>query len=945
MTIYRYDMTIPVRVVSALHSGGVDEAPERPITDEDGRTVQPNAFVRNGLGEAILPGRSIKGAIRAAFEEHMDELDFSKEDLKSLWGGEMRRDVGTPREQRGIGTEEPLPLRASALTFHHAVVWDRSKGELPHRMSTAIDRATGGAADGALFAYEYLPVDTTFEIRVSAEAQDPTPEAPEDMDAQSTTPSKETKGTPPAPPDLVKKALQAVVTLLHGKCISLGGRTGSGWGRIELLNENATYECKLVVVPGSKSEKGDPTSVLTQILDQHSSVDIEPDRNLDCQFGSTNIEIEWQAPSGLFVGMNKPDGIKPSKEDTVPAAPLRNWHLDDTHRADHGDITYLKVAHTDKASLLLPGTSIRGALRSHCSRIARSIVSDSDSDSDSEGCDELTMPEDVHKQLAADPLLVRYLFGTSEYRGAVRVHDCEGRIPEEAGQNQPLKLTRNAIDRVTGSAAHGALYSELLYPHAAWDSIRIDVDHAQLCRNIRQDPGNCELPSAPSSDQECEHPAIKKRLRAAILLLTMAVTDLCKGALPLGGGTGGGLGFIEVSRVCVDGLSDGTPPVEIPFEAPDHPEDSREVREARANFARDILTSILTAFAKDGEEATSAEQRVINLIREWAKLGPHDDQGSSVPSHFRPTTVRIGWNSPTGVFVHDPHADNGNTQYPLRVKPASENTEDSKEPLLIPGTSIRGALRSRCSRIARTVLYADNPTSQGESFTQTDSNDNQVPIDIHEQLAKDPRLVRYMFGTTEYRGAVRVRDCTTKNTGPSVKVTHNAIDRWTGGVVEGLLFSEVTYPHATWNDIVIEVDTARLLQNVKTDSGIGGLSLNECLPFARASWCLLCIALAELSAGTLPLGGRTTRGHGQIQVNRIEILSADGHVVNTPIGPILWEHADANTDDVRGGAITLLAYLRDEPEKQNAYDGWSKCLQRLEEPTYQASTPNESDKQ
>ena len=295
--------------------------------------------------------------------------------------------------------------------------------------------------------------------------------------------------------------------------------------------------------------------------------------------------------------------------------------------------------------------------------------------------------------------------------------------------------------------------------------------------------------------------------------------------------------------------------------------------------------------------------------------------------------------------MHDPQADDGNTQYPLRAKTADNNGENSTAPLLLPGTSIRGALRSRCSRIARTVLYANNPPSQVESFTQADGDGNQVPIDIHEQLAKEPRLVRYMFGTTEYRGAVRVRDCTTKDTGPSVTVTHNAIDRWTGGVVEGLLFNEVTYPHATWNDIVIEVDTARLLQNVKTDSGIGGLSINECLPFARASWCLLCIALAELSAGTLPLGGRTTRGHGQIQVNRIEILSADGHVVNTPIGPILWEHADANTDDVRGGAITLLAYLRDEPEKQNAYDGWSKCLQRLEEPTYQTSTPNESDKQ
>ena len=935
MTIYRYDMTIPVRVVSALHSGGVDEVPVRPITDEDGRTVQPNAFVRNGLGEAILPGRSIKGAIRAAFEEHMDELGFSEEELKSLWGGEMRRDVGTSKPACGIGTDKSLRLRASALTFHHAVVWDRTRGDLPHRMSTAIDRATGGAADGALFAYEYLPVDTTFEIRISAEAQDPAPDPTKNEDAQSTTQSEATKGTPPAPPALVKKALQAVVALLHGKCISLGGRTGSGWGRIEPLNENARYDCKLVVVPGSKSEKGDPTSVLANILDQRSPVDIEPDKNLDRQSASTNIKIEWQAPVGLFVGMNKPDGIKSSEEDTVPAAPLRNWHLNDTHRADHGDATYPKVAHEDKASLLLPGTSIRGASRSHCSHIARSIVSDS------EGCDELGMPGDVHKQLATDPLLVRYLFGTTEYRGAVRVHDCEGRISEE----ESLKLTRNAIDRVTGSAAHGALYSELLYPHATWDAIEIEIDHAQLCRNICQDPGDCALSTVSSSDQECEHPAIKNRLRAAILLLAMAVTDLCKGVLPLGGGTGGGLGFIDVSHVSFEGLPGKHKSVSSLFKEPTNSDDAHEVREARANFAQNILTSILAAFAEDGEDATSAEQRVINLIREWAELGPRDDQGSSVPSHFHPTTVRIGWNSPTGIFVHGPQADDGNTQYPLRAKTADKNGENSTAPLLLPGTSIRGALRSRCSRIARTVLYANNPPSQGESFTQTDSDGNQVPIDIHEQLAKEPRLVRYMFGTTEYRGAVRVRDCTTKNTGPSVKVTHNAIDRWTGGVVEGLLFNEVIYPHATWNDIVIEVDTARLLQNVKTDSGIGGLSLDECLPFARASWCLLCIALAELSAGTLPLGGRTTRGHGQVEVTSLSLSGADGQVINTPEEAFLWKRNDSSEDDTREGATALLAYLRNKTKEQPSYEDWAERLQKLEEPTNGDSIPNESDKQ
>ena len=931
MTIFRYDMSIPVRVVSALHSGGVDEVPERPITDEDGRTVQPNTFVRNGLGEAILPGRSIKGAIRAAFEEHMDVLDFSKEDLKSLWGGEMRRDVGTGKES--------LPLRASALTFHHAVVWDRTRGDLPHRMSTAIDRATGGAADGALFAYEYLPVDTTFEIRVSAEAHEPAPDSPKNEDTQSTTQGEETKGTPPAPPALVKKALQAVVRLLHSKFISLGGRTGSGWGRIEPLDENAEYKCKLVVIPGPKSESADSTSFLAQVLGKHSSVDIEPKQKLGRQSVSTNIKIDWKAQSGLFVGMNKPDGIKASKEDTVPAAPLRNWHLDDKHRADHGDAIYPKVAHKDKASLLLPGTSIRGALRSHCSRIARSIISDS------EGSDELAMPGDVHKQLAADPLLVRYLFGTTEYRGAVRVHDCEGQIPTEAEKDKPLKLTRNAIDRVTGSAAHGALYSELLYPHATWDSIQIDVDHAQLCRNIRQDPGGFVLPAPSSSDKDYELPDFKIRLRAAILLLTMAITDLCEGVLPLGGGTGGGLGFIEVSRVSFIGLPDAPSPVEIPFEVPDHPEDSHEVHEALSDFARNILTSVISAFDEKCPEVTSAEHTAINLIRKWVGSESDGDQESSAAQRIRPTQVRISWNSPTGVFVHDPQSDDGNTQHPLRVKTAGKSTADSTAPLLIPGTSIRGALRSRCSRIARTVLYADTPPSQGESFTQADSDSNQVPIDIHEQLAKEPRLVRFMFGTTEYRGAVRVRDCTTKNTGPSVTVTHNAIDRWTGGVVEGLLFNEVTYPHATWNDIVIEVDTARLLQNVKTDSGIGGLSLDECLPFARASWCLLCIALAELSAGTLPLGGRTTRGHGQVEVTSLRVSGADGQVVNSPAEEILWKRNDNGEDDARGGATALLAYLRNKTEKEPSYEDWAERLQKLEEPTHEASTPNESDEQ
>ena len=933
MTIYRYDMSIPVRVVSALHSGGVDEVPERPITDEDGRTVQPNAFVRNGLGEAILPGRSIKGAIRAAFEEHMKELDFSEEELKSLWGGEMRRDIGTGKES--------LPLRASALTFHHAVVWDRASGDLPHRMSTAIDRATGGAADGALFAYEYLPVDTTFEIHISAEAQDPAPDSTKNEVAQSTTQREETKGTPPAPPTLVEKALQAIVTLLDGKFISLGGRTGSGWGAIDLRYKKVS--CEKVAILSEKAGNNESTDFLSVVFSQSKPLKLKPDSKLTGNRPSTSIEIEWQAQSGLFVGMNKPDGIKPSKEDTVPAAPLRNWHLNDKHRADHGDVTYPKVAHEDKASLLLPGTSIRGTLRSHCARIARSIVSDS------EGSDELTMPGDVHKQLAADPLLVRYLFGTTEYRGAVRIHDCEGQIPTEAEKDKPLKLTRNAIDRVTGSAAHGALYSELLYPHATWDSIRIDIDHAQLCRNIRQDPGGFVLPDPSSSVKDYELPGFKIRLQAAILLLALTVADLCEGILPLGGGTGGGLGFIEVSRVSFIGLPDATSPVEVP----DHSEDSHKVHEARTDFARNILTSVISAFGEKCPEAASAEHTAINLIRKWVGSESDGDHESSAALRVRPTQVRISWNSPTGVFVHDPeqktpankehtkreNREDSNVLFPLRVKSSTDNSKTCTDPLLLPGTSIRGALRSRCSRIARTVLYAESGPPEEKSFVAADEKGNHRPIDIHEQLARDPNLVRYMFGTTEYRGAIRIRDCTTQRLNESLTIPHNAIDRWTGGAVKGALFFEVVYPHASWNDIVIEVDTARLLQNVKTESSIAGLSLDDCVPFARASWCLLCIALAELSAGTLPLGGKTTRGLGQVEVTGISVSDADGAIITAPVEEQLWSARPSERDDATPSAAhTILAYLRGELGGSQTYTGWADYLPESNAEECEAST-------
>lgn len=915
MTIYRYDMTIPVRVASVLHSGGIDSVPERPIADDDGRTAQPNAFARNGLGEAILPGRSIKGVIRAAFEEHAEALGFGEEELKRLWGGEMRREVGTSKRKHGTEINDPLPLRASALAFHHAVVWERNDGKLPHRMSTAIDPATGSVKDGALFAYEYLPVGTSFDIRISAEATDEEPEGSKG-------------GVKPAGPDLVVRALQTILTLIKHDMISLGGKTGSGWGRIELREEKITYE--RVSIPTKKDEKEkkdtstDPLSALLG-LSENPPLTLKPKSNPVRRSASTSIEIEWNAPSGLFVGMHRPKGIRSDEKETIAAAPLRNWRKnigpkeDDAFLTTHGEASYPIQAEGDTAALVLPGTSIRGVLRSRCARIESNVQSAPNSE---------------------EPPLSHYLFGTTEYRGAVRVNDCEGDL-SESGDNSPLKLMRNAIDRVTGSAAHGALYAELLYPHAKWQPIRIEIDHNQLCRNILQDSAVAALPEKQPDGSSCRSEAVKQRLRAAFLLLTLSVVDLCEGVLPLGGGSGGGLGSIDVSRVSFTGLSDTDSGVSVPYSPAVSGSDCSTERRERARYAREILWEVLRKLGvtvASGTARRTLEEKALAFIRDNCVSSPQTGQSESSRSTngIHPTRLTIEWGSPTGVFVHDVQATgDGNTLFPLRAKTSTLNDENCCDPLLLPGTSIRGALRARCSRIARTVLYATGQATESDTFLAEATEDAGAPgsgggrysRDIHEQLARDPGLVRYMFGTTEYRGAIRVCDCTTIDLGKQLKIPHNAIDRWTGGVINGGLFFEIVYPHAQWNDIVIEVDPAQLLRNVRTGCVGTGLSEEAVQGRARASWCLLCLALAELSAGTLPLGGKTTRGLGQVEVTGISVSGADGMIISPPGGETIWPPEQAEGSGTPPSAAhALLAYLRGESGEQTPYTGWADYL-------------------
>ena len=238
MTFTRYELTIPIELTSELHIGGVDAVPDR---DGEGTLIR---FCRNGLDEPTIPGRSIRGAVRAACDIARQAMKdtgdpatqdggvFSKASWVSLWGDDTDY-TGKSLRDRRLRSDDSLPIRQSALTFH-AVSFpeykDSDSGEslLPRRHGVGIDRTTGAASDGALYEHEFLPRGTRFTIRITAEGRDG-----EKMGRD------QSEGIPgPASSKAIELLLHLIRSLFKSEPISLGGRTGSGQGAIKVQESN-----------------------------------------------------------------------------------------------------------------------------------------------------------------------------------------------------------------------------------------------------------------------------------------------------------------------------------------------------------------------------------------------------------------------------------------------------------------------------------------------------------------------------------------------------------------------------------------------------------------------------------------------------------------------------------------------------------------------------------
>ena len=641
MSLTRYRLDVVLVTTSPIHSGGPEEEVDRrpKAIGNDDRKAVPQLFARNASGTPVLTGRSVKGALRAAFFEALDrnlveapEISNSqrlKDRLRALWGKGPQDEKQDNEKARG---EDDAPSSwASALTFETVSLGGVKKANegimkadsFMHRPGIAIDRYWGSVGDGALFFHEVAPEGQKLHLGITAEV-DPCRFAKED---KPTIEELEAD---------VERLFSVILGLLDSGRVAFGKRKGAGWGRVKIAKhktkDGKTKSCyslakaRLDDVEGLKAWlKGKPIS---------ETGGIEP---ATLRNGNRiTIDIEWESPTGILVaetdeenqdgkeGNNEDSATETNKEsenqkgsDAVPqnaqssekspntqkgatktSAANKSQKVEKPREGDKSSKTgdaenadeqksakeKLNVAHPlrayktadgeQKAPLVLPGSSVRGALRARASRIARTILYRKRED---ETPDWSNVP--VHDQLANDPTLVRALFGTTERRGAVTVLDTLS-IPSEAGEAEKLRtVTHNAGDRWTGGVIDGGLYEEK-YPVPKWNVLRIEVDPERIVGPSQSDDGpqddarpkanagskadagphhDSGSQGAPGADNRRDKTALRRQ-QAAICLLGLTLAELATGTLPLGSRGTRGMGEVKVNRLTIKGPEDILPP-------------------------------------------------------------------------------------------------------------------------------------------------------------------------------------------------------------------------------------------------------------------------------------------------------------------------------------------------------------------------------------------------
>lgn len=475
-----------------LHIGGISSNADTDL-----------ALAIDGQGKYYVPGTSLAGAFRAWMA---DFSNLNNGIIDSLWGFQPQN------------SKDKAKGYASFIIVEDAVV--NLKGAIPEiRDGVGIDRCWGTAADGQKYNRAILPRGSTIELNLTLERS---------------APQEETNW------EQQKMLFFLLLKSLEQGKVRLGAAKTRGLGKVKLY-EPKVLEQKFLDTQEfltTLKQQNNPELYLKEwkYLDKSQlkpNLEHAQNRLINTTPSQLELKIKWKPCTPVMVKAEG-EGV------TVDILPLVN--------AVENSLTFV-----------IPGSSIKGAMRSQAERIVRTV------------CQQST-PEDFLTQVQVE--LVKTIFGNAAkvgkdkkqqgYLGALAIDDCYATVPispqewaeiETATDSEKLRkaLDNNksnlsntqqafhvAIDRWTGGAADGALYSVLEPMGVSWEPMHLTLNLNRLDKKEVQNDHEKE----PKSDGI---------FLPRLALMFLVFRDLMQQRIPIGFGTNRGMGVIEVEKISIQG--------------------------------------------------------------------------------------------------------------------------------------------------------------------------------------------------------------------------------------------------------------------------------------------------------------------------------------------------------------------------------------------------------
>jgi len=478
----RWKINGTLKAETPIHVGGVGGDADTDL-----------ALAINGQGNYYLPGTSLAGALRSWMGRSLEETH-----LNDLWGFQDT-DQG----------------QASFIIIDDAEIKQLNQ-TIEIREGVGINRHTGTAADQAKYSRAILPKGVSFPLNITLDCKNDQP--PDDL-------------------------WQLLLALEKGE-IRIGAAKTRGLGKVKLTVSNIheqTFRDKNifdVLLNGGQPQKWEDLKPKTY----HS-----PDK--------LSLDIKWTPKDPVMV-KSEGEGIA---VDILPLVSQAN----------------------QKTYFVIPGSSIKGVLRTQAERIVRTLL-EIDITPDQNGKPKFN--EQLQLEKNNKPVeLVDLIFGRAEKSktkhsdgkiGALSIDDCYATLPmepqnwsavektpkSENGEFQQFKdnlgtalnngnngnnpfhtlqpAMHVAVDRWTGGAADGMLYSVLEPIGVEWDNIAIhlDLDHLKKWDKIEKE----------------KDPNYLEKMQPAITLLLLVIRDFADRKIPIGYGTNRGMGTVEVTEMTLN---------------------------------------------------------------------------------------------------------------------------------------------------------------------------------------------------------------------------------------------------------------------------------------------------------------------------------------------------------------------------------------------------------